>query len=270
MKHALPVYTIHGTDFIVDTEQLRLYEKNRPENIIPIMDMLDKGDGYIFRYSLSEKNMPSLLQQEEDVVVVKIPQLVTLDPDGMAAKYGYTPAQVAGMSDFEVMVDQDAFKQRQSGRLTTIDIEGHTFFVDPQMDMLRPKDDFLSNGIVFKEIQSFFLEDKQCYMIPYNTKTHEYQHLDLSTITEIPRDVVVVSFPHELKLDPVGYNRKLGLAPAERLKFTGIRPHFKATRVPWEQTGVPMRIQENRNRLKQNAHTQNKTEKPGKRNRPRL
>ncbi|MGJ1359996.1 hypothetical protein ACR79K_25155 [Sphingobacterium siyangense] len=46
-------------------------------------------------------------------------------------------------------INQEAYDLRvNKGMLPTIDIAGHTFYVDIRMDMLRPKDDFLSKGIV--------------------------------------------------------------------------------------------------------------------------
>ena len=49
--------------------------------------------------------------------------------------------------------NQEAYDMRvNKGMLPTIDIAGHTFYVDIRMDMLRPKDDFLSKGIVFSDI----------------------------------------------------------------------------------------------------------------------
>ncbi len=40
------------------------------------------------------------------------------------------------------------------GMLPTLDIAGHTFYVDLRMNKLRPKDDFISKGIDFTEIKT--------------------------------------------------------------------------------------------------------------------
>ena len=46
-----------------------------------------------------------------------------------------------------------AFDMRvNKGILPTIEIHGHTFYVDIRINKLRPKDNFLSNGIVFSEL----------------------------------------------------------------------------------------------------------------------
>ncbi len=103
MKRELPVYTIEGTDFIVDVEKLQLYEKADPENRISVFDMKDVGDGYVFDYSLKAKNLPELFIDNQDITVVKIPELVKLDPAGMAKKYGLGVEEIKGRTDFDLM-----------------------------------------------------------------------------------------------------------------------------------------------------------------------
>lgn len=71
--------------------------------------------------------------------------------------------------------------------LPTIDIAGHTFYVDICMDMFRPKDDFLSKGIVFSDIENYYDEDKRTYTIPYNPKTHQFQEPDYRNTKELPK-----------------------------------------------------------------------------------
>ncbi|SDW50828.1 hypothetical protein SAMN05444410_103152 [Hydrobacter penzbergensis] len=269
MKRELPVYNIEGTDFIVDVANLQLREKANPENVIPVFDMRDVGDGYVFDYSPKEKNIPMLFSDDTDVRTVKIPELVQLDATGMAEKYGLSANNVQGKTDFELMVDQQALGRRLMGQLPTIDIAGHTFYVDIRMSMLRPKDDFLSNGIVLSQIDNFYDDERKIYAFPYNPKTHEFQELDYDNITAIPKDLIVVSFPHESILDPVGFNRKHGLDETNGLKETNVKSHFEATRVDWKETGIETTIRENINKQHQQQRLKQKDEKqkPGKRQR---
>lgn len=51
------------------------------------------------------------------------------------------------------------------GILPTLDIAGHTFYVDLQMDKLRPKDDFRSQGINFTEIKDYYDRDRRACML---------------------------------------------------------------------------------------------------------
>lgn len=274
MERALPVYTVEGTDFLVDVEKMELREKANPENTISLFDMRDMGDRYQFEYDRKGKNMPALVGHR-DSTYVSIPQLVELDPDGMAQKYGYTTQQIQGKTDFDLMVDQEALKERMTGRLPTMDILGHTFYVDLRMDMLRPKDDFLSEGIVFSKIDYLFDEEKQAYLIPYNPQTHAFRELDSSRLTEIPKDIVLISFPSERELDPISWNRKNGFDETFGLKETNIKSHFVAKLVEWKDVGIEEIIKENimrQQQQKKQSHQPDTTKKAGEQRKkgPRL
>lgn len=247
MERNLPIFSIEGTDFIVDVKKLELVEKDNPNNVISLFEMRDLGNhnGYGFEYSLTEKNIPSSFLDRE-TVLVKIPALVTLDPEGMSEKYGVPLEMFATRSDFDLMVDQTALKERLSGLLPIVDIAGHPFYVDLRMDMLRPKDDFLSEGIVFSKIEDYYVDGKDDYCIPYNPIKHEFQEIDFSSVTEIPKDIIVVSIPHESVLDPIGYNRKHGFDELSNLKESNLKSHFKAGQVAWKDTGIEEAIRENK------------------------
>ncbi|MGV8094849.1 MAG: hypothetical protein AB2L24_23605 [Mangrovibacterium sp.] len=268
MKRKLPVYVIEGTDFIVDVEKLQLREKADPENRISVFEMKDVGDGYMFDYSRKVKNLPELFSDDQDITVVKIPELVKLDPVGMAKKYGLGVEEIKGRTDFDLMVDQDAFRQRLAGRLTTLDLAGHTFYVDIPMGRLRPKDDFPSGGIVFREIAGYYNDQQEAYVIPYNPKTREFQEPDYRQITAIPENLVVVSFPHESVMDPVGFNRKGGWEITYGLKGMNIRSHFNAKIIDWKETGIEAIIKENLKKMPR-QNRQQQTEQSGK-NKKRL
>jgi len=134
-------------------------------------------------------------------------------------------------------INQQAYDLRvNKGMLPTIAIAGHTFYVDIRMDMLRPKDDFLSKGIVFADIQNYYDEDKRTYTIPYNPKTHEFQEPDYRNIKELPKDLVAVSFPSERLLDRIGWNRQYGFELTHGLDKQGLKLQFEAKQIPWEKT----------------------------------
>lgn len=246
-KRELPVIQIEGTEFFVDVNKLELSQKGNPRNSISIFHMRDLGDGYEFSYGLQEKNIPHLYSSNKRITV-KIPELVKLDPEGMAAKYNI--ADVTGRSDFDLMVDQDALRKRiRLGQLPTVDIAGHTFYADARIDLLRPKDDYTTMGIRFSEIAHYFDEQKNCYIIPYNPATHQFQELDYDTITEYPKELLAVEFPHEYTLDPIGWNRANGFDETQNLKKAGLKLQFEARTIPWKETGIDETIKENLKRL---------------------
>ncbi len=243
MRKELPTVILDGVEFIVDVKKLELREKADPKNVVSFEEMSEAGNGYYFECKVKGGS---------DYSDFKMPAWVMLDPIGMAKKYGFTLVELAGKSDFEVMVDQKAYDLRvNKGQLPTVKIAGHIFYVDIRMDMLRPKDDFLSRGIRFPDIEYYFSEEKKAYVIPYNPRTREFQDLDYDEITEYPKDLIAVSFPLETKLDPVGWNRHHGYNPKYGLKETGIQSHFNAKIIPWEQTDLPYIIKDNLEKLEQ-------------------
>ncbi len=143
-------------------------------------------------------------------------------------------------------MNQDAYDMRvNKGMLPTIDIEGHTFYMDIRMDKLRPKDDFLSNGIVFSEIENYFNDATETYIIPYNPQKRELGEIDYETITEIPKDLVVIEIPSEFKLDPIGWNRQHGFDLLDDVKKGSLEMNFTAKQCKWEDIYVPQKIKEN-------------------------
>ncbi|MBL7869122.1 MAG: hypothetical protein JNM71_13985 [Flavobacterium lindanitolerans] len=252
MERELPTINIEGTDFIVDVTKLELREKSDQKNIIPFEDMRDVGDGYTFEYSLKDKNLASLFDRESRTV--KISEFVILDPIGMANKYNHPLDGIKYKSDFDLMVNQQAYDLRvNKGVLPTVDIDGHTFYVDIRMDMLRPKDDFLSKGIVFNEIDHYFSEEKNTYLIPYDPKKHEFRELDYDNLVNVPKDLIAVEFPFQKELDPIGWNRNGGWDLKEDLKHIGLKSHFQAKTVPWKETFVHHIIKDNLEKIKQKS-----------------
>lgn len=255
----LPILNIEGTDFFVDVNKLELREKANELNAIPFEDMRDVGDGYTFEYSLKDKNLPSLFNN--DSTTVKIPEFVKLDPIGMAERCGFKLEDIEGKTDFEVMVDQKAFDMRvNKGMLPTIDIAGHTFYVDIRMDMLRPKDDFASKGIVFDEIDHYFSEERNAYLIPYDPKKHEFRELDYNLLS-VPKDLIAVEFPFQRELDPIGWNRQGGWDIKDDLKHIGLRSHFQAKTVPWNETFIRDIIKENLEKVKEKSEKEKQPNK---------
>ncbi len=164
------------------------------------------------------------------------------------------------MDPTEKNTNEETYDLRiNKGQLPTIMIAGHIFFVDIRMDMLRPKDDFLSTGIVFSDIQNYYDEDQNSYTIPYNPKTHEFQDIDFSMHKEFPKDLIAVKFPIENELDRIGWNRHHGFELREGLSEEGFPMQFEAKQIPWEKTFLAGVI---KNNLNSGKTTANHKEKP--------
>ena len=246
MERELPEIKIEGTQYQFDINQMALLEKERPEWRLLLEDMKDCGTHYEFVYDRNFKRLDQSKTTDgissSDIAkqifsTVKIPRISEMDPLGMCKKYNCTLDDIHQKTDFEIMVDQKAFDLRiNKGLLPTIEIAGHTFYVDLRMDKLRPKDDFLSQGIVFSDIESYYDGNKRTYTIPYNPKKNQFQEPDYRIITELPKNLIAVEFPSERLLDRIGWNRKYGFDIKHGLVKQGLKLQFTAKKVPWEKT----------------------------------
>lgn len=157
-------------------------------------------------------------------------------------------------------IDQLYDLRVNKGLLPTVDIAGHTFYVDLRMDMLRPKDDFLSHGIVFGDIENYFDETTDRYTMPYNPQTHEFEELD-QQITEFPKDLLAISFPHQYEMDPIGYNRQLGEDLKHDLPSSGLKLNYTAKIIPWKKTFITYLIESNKNEASKHLSMKSATNK---------
>ena len=233
---------IEGTTFLVDIDALSLRDKTNADNEIPLVDMTEAHGGYLFDYKNRE---------------IWIPEFCVLDSQGMAKKYNVSIDEVRKHNDFEIMVDQEAYDLRvNKGRLPTIDIDGHTFTVDMRMNMLRSSTDFASKGINFDDIDHYYSEEKDAYIIPYDPQKKEFRELDYENLFDIPKDLIAVEFPFQTKLDPVGWNREGGWDLRMDLKSIGVKSHFEAKTIPWEHTYIVDIIKDNKELQKRKDNTQ--------------
>lgn len=261
MERELPIYTIEGTGFLVDVSKQELKEKNNPANTISFLEMEDHGTHYTLRYDPDVKNLPEVFGKS--VTEVNVPQMVQLDPEGMAAHHGLSLDEVKRKTDFDIVVNQDLVQLREKGVLPIIEIAGHPFYVDLRMDNLRPKDDFSTIGIQFSEIDYCLVKDESMYQFPYNTKSRTYEDIDVDAITAIPKNVIIVEIPYKSKLDPIGYSRKYGLDQKGILRAYPPEAEMKARSVPWKETPINEIIARNLEKAKK-AKIDN-SQKPSKR-----
>lgn len=240
---------------------------------------------YHLFFNISENRVADVMQdgsrdRTEDRIILEVPNLYNLDPIGGNVEFGYnlktnlmfyepkmhhTTEQVPWgfygikLADKKDISFENAYDLRvNKGMLPTIAIAGHTFYVDIRMDMLRPKDDFLSKGIVFSQIENYYNEDKRHYTIPYNPKSHEFQEPDYLNIKELPKDLIAVRFPSERMLDRIGWNRHYGFELTHGLDKQGLKLQFTAKHVPWKKTFLVDLIKSN---LKTEKNLQKAAEK---------
>ncbi|GAA0886495.1 hypothetical protein GCM10009120_50940 [Sphingobacterium siyangense subsp. cladoniae] len=276
MEKELPEIEIDGTKYVFDIKQLALVEKDRPEERKLFFDeMKDYGTHYEFVLNRNSKRLDpyrteygidAYITGKHSFAVITVPRMGEIDPEGMSRKYNCSLEEIHQNSDLDVMIKEAYDKRVNKGMLPTIEIEGHTFYVDLRMDKLRPKDDFLSNGIVFSQIEDYFNDTTEKYIIPYNPQKRELGEIDYETITKIPKDLVVVEIPSELAMDPIGWNRLHGFDLKDGLRETGLQMNFSAKKVKWEDIYVPQKIKENLEQIekskKENQHQKPHTDQP--------
>lgn len=79
------------------------------------------------------------------------------------------------------------YKRIKQGQLPTLEIAEHIFYADARIDLLRPKDDFMTMGINFTEIAGYYDDMSNNYLIPYNPKKHTFEEPDYDKIIEYPK-----------------------------------------------------------------------------------
>lgn len=236
MERTLPTLDIEATAFIIDVARQELRERDDPANTISFLEMKDHGTHYILRYDPDVRNLPEVFGKE--IIEVSVPQMVTLDPEGMSLAHGVGLSQLKGKTDFDLIVDQDLVKQRRNGQLPVIEIAGHPFYVDVRIGLLRPKDDFSTMGISFDAIDHCLKVDERMYEINYNPASKEFVYVDYRNITSMPEGVIIVEIPHESILDPIAYARKYGFDEREMLRANPPQEGMKARTVPWKETPI--------------------------------
>lgn len=245
---------------------------------------------YHLFFNISENRVADVMSdgsrdRTEDRVILEVPNLYYLDPIGANMHFGidpksnlmiyelkthHTAKQVPwGFYNIEMdkeknIIAESVYELRvKRGMLPTIDIEGHTFYVDLKMNKLRPKDDFLSNGIPFSDIEDYFNDATETYIIPYNPQKKELGEIDYETVTEIPDDLIVIEIPSEYKMDPIGWNRQHGYEILDGVKKDSLEIRFIARQAQWEEIYVPQKIRENLDQAAKKAK-ENKQDKPDK------
>ncbi len=248
MERKLPEYSIEGTPFIVDVNKGELRKVTKPDNIISFSNMQYIGSHYTLDYDLFTKGLSFFTKDALNTKVVEVPQMVNLDPEGMAQKYNIPVAALQGKTDFDIIVDQDLLRERLNGNLPVIKIADHDFIVDFPLKELRPKNDF-NTSIRLHELHYSIEEEK--YKAFYHIPSHCIVDINPATIKEIPENLVQIEIPIERKLDPVGAAREYGFDYKDLLIKYPLESNLEAKVIPIEKTNLPYLVKANNEREKQ-------------------
>lgn len=199
-QRELPTIEIMGTAFIVDVEKGEFTEYGNERNSFSFYQMDYKGTHYEMAYN---ENLRSPMFSNKWRCTVQIPQLIHIDSEGMAKKYGVSEKDLIGKNDFDFRVDQQMYTERVFlGRLPVIDIAGDRFFVDMRFDELRWTKD-ISKRIILKD----HIEDSGGKYFFYYDKTEKQPITIDPGIIRLPENVVNVVVPEEHILDPLVFSQ---------------------------------------------------------------
>ncbi|MEP7372323.1 MAG: hypothetical protein ABI675_02970 [Chitinophagaceae bacterium] len=191
-QHNLPVFTIEGTDYLVDVMNNKFIQKLNKSNTISFRKLEYHGTYYTLEGYAKER--------------LKIPQLIELDPVGMAKKYNLSLEKLAGKSDFDLRADTERFHHRiTAGNLPVIEIMGHNYFIDLRMEELRLTSDFS----VKIELPDKRHPDTGEYNFYYQPATNQVVEID-PHISCLPTGIVKIKLPNDRQLDIVPELRASG------------------------------------------------------------
>jgi hypothetical protein len=258
------IFTIEGTAFLVDIDKQVLRQTDDPANEISLIrDMVDHGSHYQFFYDPEEKNVPRKNCNVTRLKQITVPPLIELDPEGMAMKYGWQQRDLAGKTDFQVIVNQQLLEKRLQGALPRIRIAGEDFYVDLRLRELRHAGSF--HPVL--SLKSFEVtDDGWHYEAYYHPFIRQLVSLD-PQLTELPDNVIKIRLPNEIGLDPVGAARLYNIDERTLLRLHPIQKNLVAEVIPLSETNIPALIRKNREELMRQHRENLKKIKPNIRRR---
>jgi len=259
------IFRFEALSFLVDIDKQVLRQTNDSSHEISfITQMTDRGDHYLIAFDLSRKRVYEGDFTHDQIEPIIVPPLIALDPEGMSQKYGVPVDQLAGKTDFEIIVNQEALARREQGMLPQIDLGGEMFTVDLRLQELRHSQHFFP----VISLKSFDLtNDGWHYEAYYHPVMKQVVELD-PKLLEFPESVIKIKIPNEIGLDPVATARKYGMNERELLRRYPIQQNLKAEVIPLSETNIPGMIQRNKEALKQEHRENMQRAKP--RIRPRF
>ncbi len=248
---ALPEINAHGYTFVVDVAYGEIRRKDNPMNYLLFHDMNfheGKGGGYDI-YIDKESGNPASERMARSYVPFHLDEMVKIDPIGVAAKYGISVTLLPN-SDLKLENNPQAFDHRVNGeQLPIIRIIDRDFVVDLWKNELRSTEG-PKREIDLSQVPYTMEEDK--YTLFWDYKKREPVNINEDTITSLPKNVVMVTFPTDERLDPIGWARKEGYE--QLIAEFGYPQQMKmeARVYPVTQSWLPYLIEENlRERLVQ-------------------
>jgi len=169
-------------------------------------------------------------------------QEITAFRDEMKTEY---PTQLQLQKEMEQQIKQqeaaELLQRRLAGKLPTINLAGTVFTIDWRLRELR------ENATPWNKI-SFenpaMSESGTRYVCLYNTQKHTLYQVS-NNLKSLPKNVVLLEIPYELRLDPVAVARERNIEIVEFVKNHPIQTELTAIVKPLSESWVAELIQEN-------------------------
>ncbi|WP_259069933.1 zeta toxin family protein [Mucilaginibacter sp. X4EP1] len=169
-------------------------------------------------------------------------QEITAFRDEMKTEY---PTQLQLQKEMEQQIKQheaaELLERRLAGELPHIDIAGSDFIIDWRLKELR-ENDVPHNRIAFEDMQ--LSPSGELYLCYYDTQKHKLYEPP-ANIKTLPKNVVLLEIPHELKLDPVAVAREHGIDTNFILKENPIQKDLMAVVNALSETGLSKLVEDN-------------------------
>ncbi|TYR37414.1 hypothetical protein FXV77_05265 [Sphingobacterium phlebotomi] len=240
MQGELPMYEIKGHPFIVEVEYGLLRSVHDNMNFIEFTDMSDEGTHYEIGFSRLF-GIADIYGDNPSTAIEKVPPMVELDPERVAKMYNLKVSDLP-KKDRDLRTSMEWYIRRKRGEQPTINIYGHTYFVNVNHWILEPKD--LRNDLLrFRDLRAD--PTNTYYYGMLDTKTMSLIKYDDDLIKEIPQNAVMIKIPNEKILDPFMRLRSMGWEDhLEKIGKFPIRYNFEARVLPWRDTPIPQLIRQ--------------------------
>lgn len=244
-----------GAVFLIDAGQRTLIQNGTfPPNIIEL-DKLPKFKGeHVMVYDWEKHNHLDVPLKKafksDDRELILLPKELTALAQTPADEECDRINLESRENGYGFSLANQALNDRLMGKLPTLEMAGHTFYIDVRLWELRLKDDPLTS-ISLDEISPYEQDGKATFL--YSPGTRSVFHPDWRA-TGIPDGVVAVQTPSIVHLDPVGLARYFNKQDGYYLDRYDFRTEQKAAIVPLAETNFAILFAANRDAGQDHAH----------------
>ena len=243
-KSKTRIIVIDHLPFVIDTVKCELRQWNDPGNRIAFDELKDEGKYFSMLYSKDSKNVADQMQeaslQSTGSMNIIIPS-VLLKEHELKDDIQNAINENSRELNWGIFIGDEAIANRLSGVLPHIDLAGTDHIIDWRSKELRASDAPYGRISLKGMAMSDTGEEYLCF---FNTKSRTVYEPE-ENMTALPKDVVLLVIPGELKLDPVAVAREYGMKDTDLLFTHPIQQDLAANIKPLSETGLPAMIEKN-------------------------